>query len=121
MLLTEVPSNDDELPIKTLQLDFGSIRSFRSAEELRNEQAKHPEFQWPRRAAEQLKRKELLILDLKRVNLRVEFADGVEFKIVRPAGATSSCACTCCRAVERGPGRALPPPAAAAAAAAPPP
>jgi len=79
--LTEVPSNDDELPIKTLQLDFGSIRSFRSAEELRNEQAKHPEFQWPRRAADQLKRKELLILDLKRVNLRVEFADGVEFKI----------------------------------------
>ena len=81
--ITEVSENDDELPLKMIKLDFGSIRTFRSAEELRAEQAKYPDFQWPRRAAEQLKRKELLIIDLKRVNLRVEFADGVEFKLAR--------------------------------------
>ena len=79
--LTELSENDSDLPIKLLELDFGAIRSFRSAKELHAEQRRHPNFEWPRRAAEQLERKELLILDLRGVKLRVEFADGVEFKL----------------------------------------
>ena len=83
-VMESISDNDDELPMKLLKVDFGAIRTFRSAEELAVEQKKHPDFDWPRRAAQQIKRKELLILDLKRVNIRVEFADGVEFKIPIP-------------------------------------